>query len=239
MKYQPVTKKMPMMKVFAIAIFIVSFYFNSIAHAVGLGFDKTRLIIQGNRNTGSVVFDNRTDGAFFVRAHLEDLNKKKTNKGMVRPPVFQVNPQRAARIQVVIDDKQLPTDRESMFWLYTKAYPAQKIDDKAQSKMMFNYAFQMKVFYRPSSIQGTYIDAAKSLVWYEENGRLHVRNDSAFNISLVGVEINQKHTDTNKVLLPFSSENLGHKVNRDFLKNKFLWYVIADDGSPVRFPTAN
>lgn len=239
MKCQRVTKGLPMMKVLAIAVLIVSFYLSSLAHAVGLGFDKTRLIIQGDRNTGSVVFDNRTDGAFFVRTHLEDLNKKKTNKGMARPPVFQVNPQRAARIQVVIDDKQLPKDRESMFWLYTKAYPAQKVDDKAQSKMMFNYAFQMKVFYRPSSIQGTYIDAAKSLIWYAENGQLHVRNDSAFNISLVGVEINQKHVDTNKVISPFSSENLGHKVNPNFLKNKFLWYVIADDGSAMRFPNAN
>ena len=237
MMNMPIESKFSKFTKQALAMLTV-FGMGTVAYASGLGFDKTRLIIDENRNVGSVVFDNRTDGAFFVRTHLEDVNGKKTNQGMARPPVFQVNPQRAARVQVVVDGENLPQDRESMFWLYTKAYPAQKVDDTHHSKMKFNYAFQMKVFYRPKGLQGSYNEAAKSLVWNVSDGLLNVRNESPFNISLVGLEINQKHADANVVLAPFSTVKLGNKAKKEFLENNLYWYVIDDNGTVIRYPEA-
>ena len=203
-----------------------------IANADGLGFDKTRLIISDGQNAGSVVLDNRTDQAYFVRAHLEDSEHVKTTAGMVRPPIFEVKPQQAGRMRVVIDQKSVPTDRETMFWLYTKSYPAKKPEDNKQ-KLNFNFIIQMKVFYRPEGLKGTLLQAAEKLQWRFDKDRLMVKNDSPFNISLVGLKINDKPVDTNKVVKPFSEIDSGVKIANK--SGKLFWYIMNDFGGVEQF----
>ncbi len=204
------------------------------AHADGLGFDKTRLIIAEGANGGSVVLDNRTDQAYFVRAHLEDSEHVKTQLGMVRPPLFQVKPQQAGRMRVVIDQKKVPTDRESMFWLYTKSYPAKSPEEKKQ-QLNFNFVIQMKVFYRPDGLKGSLLKAAEKLQWCLDKGRLFVKNDSPFNVSLVGLLVNEKPMDTNKVVKPYSEIDLGVSLKGNI--DKLSWYIIDDFGSVKQFST--
>ena len=204
------------------------------AYAEGLGFDKTRLIISDGANSGSVVLDNRTDQAYFVRAHLEDSERVKTDVGMVRPPLFQVKPQQAGRMRVVIDQKSVPTDRETMFWLYTKSYPAKTVEDN-KHQLNFNFVIQMKVFYRPNGLKGTLLNAAEKLQWRLEKGRLFVKNNSPFNVSLVGLLVNDKPMDTNKVVKPYSESDLGVSVKAGV--GTLAWYIIDDMGDVKQFST--
>ena len=204
------------------------------ANAEGLGFDKTRLVISGGQNSGNVVLDNRTDYGYFVRAHLEDSSRVKTDVGMVRPPLFQVKPQQAGRMRVVIDQNKVPTDRETMFWLYTKSYPA-KSPDEVKQQVNFNYVIQMKVFYRPNGLKGSLLRAAEELQWRYEKGRLFVKNVSPFNVSLVGLKLNDKPVDISKVVKPYSEIDSG--VTFKAKVSTLSWFIIDDYGNVKQYST--
>ncbi len=218
----------------SIGVIMLAIVATSIAQAGGLGFDKTRLVISDGKNSGSVVLDNRTDHAYFVRAHLEDSERVKTDAGMVHPPIFQIKPQQAGRMRVVIDQKKVPSDRETMFWLYTKSYPAKSPEDKKQ-QLNFNFVIQMKVFYRPEGLKGTLLKAAEKLQWRLDKGRLLVKNDSPFNVSLVGLSINDKPQDTNKVVKPYSEMDSGVSLKSNV--GTVSWYIIDDFGGVKQFST--
>ena len=192
----------------------------------GLGFDKTRLIIEGGNQDGSLVLDNRGNGTFYVRAHVEDYLHQKTTDAMARPPVFQLNPQKASRVRVFVDKSKVPQDRESMFWLYTKAYPAKKLDD-AQNILSFNFVTQLKVFYRPKSLKGGLSASAKNVQWSLKNGQVVAKNDSPYNISLAAYHLNGKLIDTNHVIAPYSEHVTGVKTK---LPAKFGWTIVNDFG---------
>ena len=202
--------------------------------ATGLGFDQTRVIIEKGKTAGSLVIDNRGNNAFFVRAHVEDRHHVKTSVAMARPPVFQLNAQKASRIQVAVDRKAVPDDRESLFWLYTKAYPAQKVDD-GKNKLMFNFVTQLKVFYRPEGLSGNLSSAAKSLQWSVKGGQIVAKNDSPYNISMASYQLGKRLIDTNHVVEPFSSLPTGVMVkNRPI---RFAWTIINDFGGAETYET--
>lgn len=199
---------------------------SSSAWGSGLGFDKTRLIIEGGNQDGSLVLDNRGDGTFYVRAHVEDRHHQKTTDAMARPPVFQLNPQKASRVRIFVDKAKVPQDRESMFWLYTKAYPAKKLDD-AQNILSFNFITQLKVFYRPEGLKGGLSASAKKIQWSLKNGQVVAKNDSPYNISLAAYHLNDKMIDTNHVIAPYSEHVTGVKTK---LPAKFGWTIVNDFG---------
>ena len=215
-----------------ISLMALAFVTAPCAFAEGLGFDKTRLVISEGQTGGSVVLDNRTNKGYIVRAHLEDSEHVKTDSGVVRPPLFQVKPQQAGRIRVVVDPKKVATDRETMFWLYTKSYPA-KSPEEVKQQLNFNFVIQMKVFYRPNGLKGTLLNAAEKLQWRYDKGQLFVKNDSPFNISLAGFLIDDKPIDTNIVIKPYSEINSGVILKAKL--NKLTWFIIDDLGEVKQF----
>ena len=200
---------------------------SSSAWGSGLGFDKTRLIIEGGKQDGSLVLDNRGDNTFYVRAHVEDRHHQKTTDAMARPPVFQLNPQKASRVRVFVDKSKVVQDRESMFWLYTKAYPAKKVTD-ADNLLAFNFITQLKVFYRPKGLKGDLSTSAKNVQWSLKNGQVVAKNNSPYNISLAAYHLNDKLIDTNHVIAPYSEHKTGVKATT--LPAKFGWTIVNDFG---------
>lgn len=210
-------------------IFCASFGFG-VSQAEGLGFDKTRLIIQNGAVDGSFLIDNDSNNAFLVRTHIEDSEKVKTSQAKALPPIFQLNPRKAARIRVVVDKTKVATDRETMFWMFSKAYPAQSVDDKNQPRLQFNYINRIKVFYRPQGLEGTLSQATKDLKWSVKGDRLFVQNDSPFNISFASFSINGKLLDTSQVLAPFSSWHSDIDLKKYPKKIQFGWNTINEFG---------
>ena len=213
-------------KNFLLTSFCLGIGLSSAAWASGLGFDKTRLIIEGGKQDGSLVLDNRGDNTFYVRAHIEDRHHQKTTDAMVRPPVFQINPQKAFRVRVFVDKTKVPQDRESMFWFYSKAYPAQKLTD-TKNILAFNFVTQLKVFYRPSGLKESLSASAKKIQWSLKDGQIVAKNDSPYNISLAAYHLNNKLIDTNHVIAPYSEHNTGVKSK---LPAKFGWTIVNDFG---------
>lgn len=215
------------LKKFLFANFFFFIGFSSSVWATGPGFDKTRLIIEGGKQDGSLVLNNRGDGIFYVRAHVEDCNHKKTADAMAHPAVFQLNPQKASRIRVFVDKTKVSQSQETMFWLYTKAYPAKKIDNTT-NLLSFNFISQLKVFYRPKGLKGDLSTSARKVQWFIKSDQVVAKNNSPYNISLAAYHLNGKLIDTNHVIAPYSEHPTGIKLSK--LPVKFGWTIVNDFG---------
>lgn len=202
---------------------------NSLA-AGGLGFDKTRLYIHSGKTDGSLLLKNTSNNVYLVKARLEDFDQNPTRMGTVRPPIFQINPDKATRLRVLINAKDLPTDRESMFWLFTHAFPAQKVTDTKINQLQFNYLTRIKVFYRPSGLQGSLEAATEQVDWTVKNSKLVAKNQSPYNISLASLRVNGKLIDTSKVLTPYSNWASNISVQSSSKPVSISWSSINEFG---------
>ncbi len=70
---------------------------------------------------------------FLVQSWIDDSQDQKSNEFIVTPPLFVSKPESENKLRIIYAGKALPNDRESLFWLNTKAIPEierEEIKDK-------------------------------------------------------------------------------------------------------------
>ena len=100
------------------------------------------------------------------------------------PQIFRMNPKAGQIVRLVYTGKDLPQDRESVFYINFMQMPALKSGDMDANKLLLTVSSRMKVFYRPESIVGTPEDIAKSITFTLEGSgsSMHVnaKNNSGY-----------------------------------------------------------
>ena len=81
------------------------------------------------------------------------------------PQIFRMNPKAGQMVRLVYTGKDLPQDRESVFFINFMQMPALKASDMEANKLMLTVSSRMKVFYRPESIVGNPQDIAKNMTF--------------------------------------------------------------------------
>ena len=81
------------------------------------------------------------------------------------PQIFRMNPKAGQMVRLVYTGKDLPQDRESVFYINFMQMPALKASDMEANKLMLTVSSRMKVFYRPQSIAGNPQDIAKNMTF--------------------------------------------------------------------------
>ena len=81
------------------------------------------------------------------------------------PQIFRMNPKAGQMVRLVYTGKDLPQDRESVFFMNFMQMPALKTSDTQANKLMLTVSSRMKVFYRPQSIAGNPQDIAKNMTF--------------------------------------------------------------------------
>ena len=81
------------------------------------------------------------------------------------PQIFRMNPKAGQMVRLVYTGKDLPQDRESVFFINFMQMPALKASDMEANKLMLTVSSRMKVFYRPESIAGNPQDIAKNMTF--------------------------------------------------------------------------
>ncbi len=76
-----------------------------------------------------------------------------------------MNPKAGQIVRLVYTGKDLPQDRESVFYINFMQMPALKAHDMDANKLMLTVSSRMKVFYRPESIAGNPQDITKSMTF--------------------------------------------------------------------------
>lgn len=158
----------------------------STANAGGIALGATRVIYpQGARESTLSLTNTSTSDMYLIQSWVTDANGKKSRDFVLTPPLFTMKPKKENTLRIMYTGPALPEDRESVFYLNSKAIPS--IDKNAMKGNTLQIATQsvIKLFVRPTHLPSTTGDAIKHLTCSTQAGRVTVNNPSPYYITLV------------------------------------------------------
>lgn len=127
------------------------------------------------------------------------------------PPVSRIDPDKGQTLRIVYNQKTLPKDRESIFWLNVLEIPAKaKTGDKGKASNTLQLAFRtrVKLFFRPENLNSPRTEAAKSVNWNKTSDTvITADNPTPYYISFSGIDLvsgSKKVAAGDSMLAPFS-----------------------------------
>lgn len=171
----------------------------------------TRVVIDGAKNSGSIVAKNLSDDPFVIQNWVEGPNGEMETPLFVTPPLNRLEGNTDFALSIRKIDGDLPQDRESYFWLNVMEIP--KAEKKDENTLTLAIRTRIKIFYRPKGL-GSPKDVEKSLNWtLIRNGnqcQISVANSSAFNVNFGRITIDNKETEFGKgyISSPFSEQTV-------------------------------
>lgn len=220
--------------------------------AIGL----TRVIVTGADKSGSVQILN--DGLhpallqLWVDNNIAEMDKPIEQINVpfvVDNPLFRLNGKtnKSIRIYYTGSANQLPSDRESMFWLNVLEVPPKASSSQSsQNAVQIAFRSRIKLFYRPAEIpissEGVATKLSFTLVPKGDGSVLRVTNPTPFNVTFQTLAIGQSNTapgitiklGADDMVGPKSSVDSAPVGNNALAKNMSVFFSIIDDfGSPI------
>ena len=153
----------------------------------------TRVIYDGRSPGESLQFTNQGSSPSVMQVWVDSGNEQSTPKTadapfIVTPPVFRIEPTAGQTIRLLYVGKDLPKDRESVFYLNTLEIPSLNSSYANQNQMLVMLRNRIKILYRPSGIEGSPQKAIEKLsfqlVRQGANVSIIAKNASSYHISL-------------------------------------------------------
>ncbi|MCG8709349.1 molecular chaperone [Brenneria sp. 4F2] len=203
-------------------IFSANFCFASIT--VG----GTRLIYDDTERETTLSIFNSQDGVpTLIQSRIESDNGEKNIPFIITPPLFRLDPGKEGVLRIMYTQSGLAQDRESLFWLSSKAIPS--TDKEATNSLMVAVKTRIKLIYRPAKLKGAQAqDAWMKLLPVLKGSDLEIGNPTPYYISLQQLKINDKAVTPVPTIAPFSSRVFysGAKKN-----DRVSWKAINDYGA--------
>lgn len=158
----------------------------SSASAGGIALGATRVIYpQGAREASLSLTNTSATNVFLIQSWVANADGRKSSDFILTPPLFTIKPKKENTLRIMYTGPSLPSDRESVFYLNSKAIPA--VDKEALKGNTLQIATQsvIKLFVRPQNLPSTSMNAPKQLTCHLEGGRMTVKNPSPYFVTLV------------------------------------------------------
>ncbi|ECU8483360.1 hypothetical protein B5I86_25125, partial [Salmonella enterica subsp. enterica serovar Pomona] len=140
------------------------------------------MIYDGSKKEATVTVINSAKNApFLAQSWVTEYAPGKKQPAMapflVTPPLYRQDEGRNM-LRIVRTGGQMPSDRESVFWLNVKAIPAMHESLAGKNTLQFAYVLRVKLFYRPAGLSGDASKAGDSLTFSRQGNTLLARNAS-------------------------------------------------------------
>lgn len=170
----------------------------------------TRVIYSQGERSVSVKLNNNGKSPVLIQSWIDDGVMSKspdtsTAPFIVTPPINRVDPGKGQTLQISFTGEQLPSDKESVFWLNVLEVPARNSSKKDENFLQIAFRTRIKLFYRPEALQGISLEAPDKLEWKTVEGKLQATNKTPWYVSVSGVQANGKKTE-GKMIAPFEAE---------------------------------
>ncbi|WP_176691712.1 fimbria/pilus periplasmic chaperone [Superficieibacter electus] len=168
------------------------------AYAGGVALGATRVIYpQGNKQVSLPVTNSSASNVFLIQSWVANADGTKSTDFVITPPLFVIQPKKENVLRIMYVGPTLPTDRESVFYLNSKAIPS--VDKRKLQGNVLQIATQsvIKLFIRPKNLPTPSIAAPAAMRCHLANGKVTLSNPSPYYVSLVEFSIgNVKQTNT-------------------------------------------
>lgn len=170
------------------------------AQAGGIALGSTRVIYPAGAKQASLsVINSAANNVFLIQSWVSNGEGLRSPDFIITPPLFVMPPKSENLLRIMYVGPALPTDRESVFYLNSKAIPS--VDKNSRSGNSLQIATQsvIKLFVRPDGLPMSSMQAPATLRCHNENGRLTISNPSPYYVSLVELYVGGKKLANNMV----------------------------------------
>lgn len=178
-------------KITAVACVSALLVLPSVSRAGGIALGATRVIYPSDARQVSLAVNNTDEhNRFLIQTWVENAAGKKTDDFIVTPPLFVSKPKSENTLRIMYSGGALPQDRESLFWLNSKAIPAVDKEKIAGSNVLqIAILSRIKMFVRPAGLNEKSADAPSMLTFSRSGNELVVSNGSPFYVTLVSMSL--------------------------------------------------
>lgn len=209
--------------------------FNASADIVISG---TRVIYPQSAKDVTVKMENRGAKPLLVQSWLDDGRDSVNPQALklpfiVTPPVSRVDPAKGQTVRVTWTGQPMPQDRESLYWFNVLEVPPKAKDADSQSVLQLAFRTRIKMFFRPSGLQGDPTVAAGKLTWSQTGSALQANNSSPYYISMANatITVNGKKIDVDShTIPPLTNETVPLKNAANVGGGKIEYSTINDFG---------
>lgn len=192
----------------------------------------TRIIIDGSKNEKTIQFTNAGDQPALIQIQAVNPDANSTPPFVALPQIFRIAPVAGQTVKVNVTEKNLPQDRESLFYLDYTELPSVKKGDEDKNKLYLIIKNRVKVIVRPGDLDFSVDKVRQALSWRIEGHTILLKNASPFyaNIrSFVLVKGNRTLPwDDAVTLAPFSEQRITLKSHSP-LSGYVLNAVLIND----------
>lgn len=215
-------------------IILTSFIFCHSVYAGGVSLGATRLIYPTDKNQVTLkIYNSDKTGNYLIQSWISDENDNKISDFIITPPLFIIKSNSDNLLNIVYtgETKNLPIDREKMFFLHSKVIPSlSEEEQKIDNALLISTTTKIKLFVRPSSIKESSFESYKQLKCSLQNGKIRIENKSPFYLNLVSLRINGNEISKAETIEPKKSILL----NSNGHDKKLTFNFINDYGVQVK-----
>ncbi|ENU1225995.1 MULTISPECIES: molecular chaperone [Providencia] len=202
-------------------------------HALGAGIrlDQTRVIINSDNISQVFSITNDDNSPYLIQTAVTDkLEGKKSPFFIVTPPLFRLDANSKFTAKILVNNKKaLPTEKESLFYLYTRAIPStqQVSGQENNAKLTFVTNIVIKVLYRPNHLTVPNTEIFQQVTLSQKGNQWQFNNPTPYYLTVVNIQLNQKKYPQNMVLPPFEQVVIS---DVDGKITQASWQMINDFG---------
>jgi P pilus assembly chaperone PapD len=160
----------------------------------------TRVVFSAQDGEVTVRLTNNNAAPALVEAWIDDGDPNSTPNTakapfLITPPLFRMDAQKDQNLRIISTPAQLPSDRESLFWLNVLEIPPKPSGTEYAGKNTLQLAIRsrLKLFYRPANLPGDANKAPEQVTWKVvadgQGYALEVHNPTPYHITFVQVAL--------------------------------------------------
>lgn len=213
-------------------------FFSFFLHA-GVVITGTRVVFPSSKNEVTVALTNKGTQAALVQSWIDtgdptELPQKINVPFAIIPPLIRMDANKGYSLRIIHTGGELPSDRESVFWLNVLSVPPKSGIDDETSGQYLKVAFQtrIKLFFRPQNLKPSSDSAMEKLQWQKKGNGFSVINPTPYYISLLDVSWRVSTEEfylDGGMIAPFSSIDLSGGENKISLNTHVLSYRVIND----------
>ncbi|EBO9655748.1 hypothetical protein DUU53_25585 [Salmonella enterica subsp. enterica serovar Berlin] len=210
-----------------ILLLLTSFSFEALAGGIALG--ATRVIYpMDTKQVSLAVTNSDKKNRFLIQSWIDSNNMTKSNDFILTPPLFVSKPESENTLRIMYVGSELPQDRETVFWLNSKAIPAiERESIKGKNVLQIAILSRIKLFVRPANLPSTPAEAPAQLRFSRKSGGLRIDNPSPYYVTLVNFHLGQKKLP-NTMIAPKSSSSV---ISSDRATGTVTFQTVNDYGA--------
>ncbi|MTC46106.1 fimbria/pilus periplasmic chaperone [Providencia sp. wls1922] len=225
----------------ALIILLICSSFSTLSFAAegGLRLAQTRVVFDAANPNTKLAIKNSSPQVYLIKADVLNTPEGNAHKPappfIVTPPMSRLEKESQNTLLIVRNGTaELPTDRESVFYLSLLAIPSTTKANAPEGEMTsaqvsVGIRNVIKLFYRPKGLPMSVETASSQLTFRQQGQQLEVSNPTPYYITLAQLSVDQHPIDVRELdpmIAPFSTQIYPVKGGA----TRAEWRVITDYG---------